>query len=1054
MGASPVAKEIKISITADIKQMATEIKNMSSMFAAEMGRMKTESTEMSKNLNGALRMVVNEMEGLNDRFKSTSSNIFKMRGEMKEAFGGMGQLLVENNTKVLKMVSNLAALHQQTRTIAAANKTVKESDPFDATRLAASFAGMKLLNMAWNGVTSSISSAKNELIEFEKTTKAITSMSGENLEKVQSQIFSLSNSSGMEINKIAKAIQDSTNEGNTLTASFEKINAAIILSNKNMGSLANNIARVDDIVDQFGVSADKALATVLGKNLSSERALAIFGRLARDAKEANIEFDQFSSILNIMANKAGIAERSLQIGFRALLNGLQEVGEVGQKTFFEQILPNWQSLNSETKRSIELHLGLRQNDEFLKVLGNRWGEISEDIKKSNSHLAKFGDLSEAPVTFAKTMNSLWNSTLMIINDLIRRMSDFTGANSILQKFADKIAGIAKHVTGDITINAELGIAIQAISKDLDIAEKRLKAFKEGFMGGRPEDISAQQRVVTLLKEELKDKQRTQQILIENEIIEERRASTFGKTAKTYKEATNDIINSFKKEMKEGMFNPFSFSNPEDANKAYVKDYKKDRAQIELETSGLAISQGRSQVLTREIELNRQLLSTLSNRRSMEVTLNHDRQYTETIDKEIVETTEKILDLTKKLADENKRNDSSAKKAAAKDIKDVDQELQKYITNQRNSIKLAFDSHEITSQNAHQSYEYLKAETVKMKDQEAAKKIIIQLDRDKLKLQEDYNKSINDLNGLFKKSEQKDHILTMREDLETRKLLIKAETDHKLTKAEAIKLLQDEVAIRKLEVDGEANAAAILTARQEYQQIYNRLKQEAINLTNIGMTAEAARVTQEITNAQLIRDTKVNAIQSVIQAEGELQAKKNETSDIEKVAATSFANGVNNVMNTAITKLITNTGDLAHVWKNFFQQFMVDIAKALAKQALLKVAKGFFGASTGGIGSIIMGALGGAKGTTLTGVPGYAMGTPMKGVDTVPAMLSPGEIVLDNNASDMFRGAMRNGGFGGQGQTIIIIQSNPSLLGNREEIIRLDNALNNPSIRTSIDRKRV
>jgi TP901 family phage tail tape measure protein len=138
------------------------------------------------------------------------------------------------------------------------------------------------------------------------------------------------------------------------------------------------------------------------------------------------------------------------------------------------------------------------------------------------------------------------------------------------------------------------------------------------------------------------------------------------------------------------------------------------------------------------------------------------------------------------------------------------------------------------------------------------------------------------------------------------------------------------------------------------------------------------------------------------------------------------------------KAIKSTNKLAGAVKGLLTQLI----KIAARKIFLKILGFGGGTSASGVsldahmpeGQMAIG--GQQTGTGLAGILG-----PTSGRDVVPALLQPGEIVLNKSASDLFRdmAALISGRMSAPPVQILLV-TKPSLLGNREELIRLDQAL--------------
>lgn len=155
----------------------------------------------------------------------------------------------------------------------------------------------------------------------------------------------------------------------------------------------------------------------------------------------------------------------------------------------------------------------------------------------------------------------------------------------------------------------------------------------------------------------------------------------------------------------------------------------------------------------------------------------------------------------------------------------------------------------------------------------------------------------------------------------------------------------------------------------------------------------------------------------------------------KVWAEEIKKVIKSVGKSFLRDFVDRAFDGTFKLRHALRDLLKDLAKAIIKARLLKI----FGFSKG---TSVRGApVGAAKGTSLQGI-GYQHGTSLHGSDTIPAMLTPGEIVLNRSASDVFRSMARTSlaGAGGGGNIQIVIPLSPSLLGSREQIIELQTEL--------------
>lgn len=1038
MGASPVAKEIKISVTADIKAMATEIQKMSAMFAAEMGRMKDESRKFGKQMTSAIQQMTSEMSGLNATFIRNNQQISKMRGEFKEAFAGMGQLLVENNAKVLKMVGNLAALHQQTRKIAGANKEVKENDPFNPGKLAATFAGMKLLNMAWNTLQAAVFKAKDELLEFDKQINQIASISGEKISHVSRDIFDLAIKSGRGINEIAKAIQDSSNEGNNLRDSFTKINAAILLSNKSMVPLSTSIARIDDIVDQFGVTAEKAAGTLLALNLSSERAQSVFSRMIKDSKEAEIGFERLSAIFSVLINKSGIAERTLQVGWRGVVNGLQDMSESSRKAFFDEIIPNWKKLNEEQRKYITTQLGIRQGDVIITEIADKWGEVLELEKKVNEEQEKMtaNVMKDAP-SMSKSFSNLWTTSLEQVYALGGALEKIFGVSSKIQRFVDTLvegnrrtnANLAGFAHPDIENAAVKRIEeVEAKIRDLnEVYQFRNNVLQQSIRLG-VQDVELAKSVNDLAKQ-LNSKKALLQSFYNNEEGSKKRL----------KEIDNESLSTLKSTVD---FNIKKVKTIKQFDKEVEAWTKNQKELLESEVRATDLQDGKLASLKLQVKLTDKLLAAViqktnevrEEQKTEEFTIKLNEKQSQ-IYKDALQARQKLRDYEN--SQDKKDDNASGKKELErqKEILDIYQEQHTKILERRSAGEIGAIQ-ETTQLRMIQGLLFGVADS---KNQIA--KSDLEITKINAQNTKEYEKQLQHMTELSAKDKERMQDAELKFE---RGMIKRQKGGRDLTDLENIKFQEKEVDLARARSeikDTKARQDTIARAAQEIQRIEELQRNHYLHKND----AEQAQLAIDLQKVITDRDAKLAAFNVLFDAESDLIAKKQALYEkqhtSQKEMQTILAQNLQNTMGTVIDKLIFNTGTLSHIWKDLVKNIIADMAKKVVAQFVTNMLTGGTSGATGGL----FGLLGLSTGTGMNGVPGYSIGTPMSGTDTVPAMLSPGEIVLDNNASDMFRGAMSGGGFGGKGGITIVIQNNPSLLGNREELIALDSAMSHPSV---------
>lgn len=1036
-------KAIKVSLVGDEKKLLTSLKSSTEGMKTYLRSIRSEFSEMNSNWETSLNKIRMSLDALPLRLTRIKTAQEETTTAIQQGFLSVNKVLVSNNDTIEKLLKNMVALQQQNNQIKQSATEVGKAtaDAFDSNKMAGAFIQYKLMNQAWNTIINSIFRAKDELIEFDKITRTISNMSGESLSGIQTKIFNLAQSSGRSIGEIAKAVQDATNEGNNLSASFDKISVAIVLANKNMGNLSNTIARVDDIVDQFGVSADRALGLVMGKNLSSERALAVFGRLARDAKEAGFEVENYSSVLNVMANRAGIAERSLQIGFRAVLNGLQEVGAEGQKVFFEQIMPNWNLMTDAQKRYVEGQFRLRENDEFLRVMGERWGEILRDVKEYNTNESSIiSRAKEQPDSLALQLNKTWALTLQYISQVGEKMSQFVNANAFFKQLNYQLQQ---------AVGSEDPAFLRKRASDLadTIAElKRLK-FDSSAYSDKQKDLDLINS--KLLKENTKIdptfvglEQFKAQALQKVDIMKQ----AFGSVS------WNNIAGG-------AIFDQREIVRLEEATKFYQKE-RDSRMRI-LEASVLEKQADADKVAALKLKLDLLFKEGETIRQNIKYEAEHhasDTRFQAESKKQLEEnaisiqrTKEQLKDAERARAKEIAREEEADRKKHDEVIINTFKQKQSELDAQFKLGKITGDQYVFelkmhqgilnslinkSSLNKLIAQDNEKIAGIYVRNKKIKEETLQKVEQQRLSMDILFQKELSQSQMLDVMAKRKSFAISEEEQLRFRMQQVKEEIDRINSTNEQRyneTTVQGIVSVARIEIETRLNTIATLAAAGK--DALAKEEQAALDSYDKRLKADI-----DATQAAYKNWIDTNAAKQAAYERTHFTIK-----DMDQILAQNLENGFGRV----VDKLVFNTGKLSDIWKDFVKNLLRDMANKLIKDVVMS-----FIMPEKGAGLLERGFkwLFSSEGTTLSGVPGYAFGSGLRGVDSVPAMLSPGEIVLDNNASDLFRGMVSRGG--GMGGITVIVQSYPSLLGSREELIRLDTALNNPTIRTAIDRRKI
>lgn len=1060
------AKEVKIEFKMEVNKMVSAMKDVQKSFQESTQNI-DKMSDSFKNMETKLHLVNMKMADMTKNISAMTKTNMIMSKDIKESFATWGTLLNDNNQKITSTINKMIQLNKQNQ--AQREELAKQKAFSQGTDrgIDATFFRLKMLNMGFNLVRSSAKSAISEIMELESAVKTISTITGEATGFIESNIKRLSIQSGISMDKIGKALQDAANEGNTLTASMEKINAAMLISQKSGISFENAIARVDDISDQFGKSADYVSASMLHLNLSSERAMKVFGRLARDVKEANISFEDAGAMMSILANKAGVSESSLQISMRAMLNGIQRLGKEGSAEFMNNILPRWNSLSDAQKRIIEQRLGLDKNSMVLDEIGKRYGEIHQRALEVVRDQDKILEQSKKnPETAIKKMNEAWIHFISILKDAIMTIDNLIPRFATITAFANAIAKVAEHVKNIRNTQVESQIR----DKDTQIADfessiANVEALRaKTVMGSQAWNDYG--NAIDGARLQIKRVQKERSALIQSISEGDAPIAASAGLMKSVVSSGKNNLGGRKSVLWGGMLdapgiNLDVLKSEKTSDKDEIQSFKNSLVSINTNFNIEREHYGKLAALQRKkIELEKLYQDTTVHTNKM--AQDHGTE-SETYTKKMKSILGEIgLALAKTRADIAGMVGASSESAQKQAKKNHSEEMARLKDEYDAKHANIMSARENGNINALQQVAQLKELDQYLIKQKNSVELIAKAERERFHILTQQNAQMAKTENFIQTHGNKMSREIRKQELDASKERVRSNAKNKsLTEEQHYQFKLKELELQKqfaLE-DSKFNDKQMtqLDAINQYKQRTNQLTIDLRQASAAGNQQKITEIQNELTAEDMLFKNRIDAIKAVTAADDERRRMMEENWQKTHVTTQDYVNsistGIKTVLGTTIEKLIFNTGDLSHMWGNFAKQVAKDIASKAFTTWLGRAIKG---ASTGGgsflfdLGSAI---LGGANGTSLTGVPGYAMGTPMSGVDTVPAMLSPGEIVLDRNASDVFRGMAANGG-GMGGPTVIVVQSYPSLLGNKEELIRLDTALNNPSIRTSTDRRKV
>lgn len=1052
-------KEVKIEFKMEVNKMVSAMEQVQKSFKESTQNI-DKMSDSFKNMETKLHLVNMKMADMAKNISAMTQTNMVMSKDIKQSFSEWGTLLNDNNQKITSAINKMVQMNKSIADQRAELAKKRAENDKSNESMNVTFMRLKMLNLGFNFFRNHIQDAVKDIKELDSRVKTIATITGESTRFIEDNIKRLSIQSGISIDKIGAALQDAANEGNSLTQSMEKINAAVLISQKSAISFENAIARVDDISDMFGKRADYVSATMLHLNISSERAMKVFGRLGREVVEAGIGFEDAAAMMSVLANKAGLSESALQVAMRSMLNGIQRLGKEGGAYFMKDILPNWNKLEDTQKRIIEQQLGLDKNNFIIDKLGKFYGEAhkkAEEVVRDQDKIIAQSKMN--PDTFVKRMNEAWVHFISIIKNV---SSELTLAMGLLNKFVDLLKWVdrqtrMKAIYDNIDAIREANDTILDLDKAIATVKSQLNKKNENGVVVLEEEERKQANINGMME-------RRKKLMDQIAIYKGELPSSF--FPKNNSSSGKSIISDGMAGIRGlGTFNldKGTMMSDKQSTKMANEELEKRRAGIEAQYTSTYDNEGKLNALIEKKKNLQQLYNDLQVQ-SAKIANDHSTE-AETYTKKWSEAMRRVyVDIGKtsnKISDMTNSNSEKTEKSNARIAIQVQTDLSKEIELQRTSLKNKYEHHELSYSEYQLELDSLELETESIDKQIKKKEILEKINNDQKNAYQASADAIAKLNASFSKEDMTARSRQMKEDLETSKLSFRLAHDRNMTRTEEIGLLKKELEIKQqIAVETGVKLDSSITNEQRIHSIRMRHAAElkASREEEIRQIQEKGYVDANAFSAERAQITarmgdQINAIQAVMAAEIALKDVTEKRRADEQAAADAFAQGLNNVMNTALEKVIKNTGDLSHAWKKFAQDFLVTIAQMIAKQIMFNMLTDMgFMSGKGIFSNALRKVFGFSSGTGVGGVPGYASGTGMMGTDTVPAMLTPGEIVLDRNASDVFRGMAASGG--GMGGITVIIQSNPSLLGNREELIRLDTALNNPIVRTSSDRRRI
>jgi len=1038
---------IQVILTGDSTKLKESFKDAADSIRKELKLITADTTAMNASMQASFRNLQVAVGSLHDPLDDIRESTKKTAKEVKDGFGAMNNLLQESNGRMEQMVKNLVNITNQKQAINKVQKEGKEDDKFSVENLVKTVGLLKLINEGWNFILTSVKDVVKDAYQYVNAVEKISSLNKEQASVIGPRLLQLSNQSGISINEIAKSVQEASGRGLTLTQHFETFRNAAALSDRTLKSFRESVNDLTALSDSFGISAGKAFAILNATNLANVS--EPMGKLSKDAKEAGFNFGELAVAIEYVQKKIGISGEVLEDKSRQFFDGMQGIDDTSKRNV-KNLLMRFTELDEATIRMIERQLGLKQGDVIFRAIGEGMDVAKNKAKELNATADRTNEvLIQGTTSVTKEFTKLWNDATVTVGglfdalgissegwltDLLRVIRGTSGAIEAAAAEAAKRVG----ATSKSVLQAQMNVLEQesfALNKYIrdnqDFNEFWVGKFKEPSEGYHLKKLQALQEQMSKIHGEIVK-------------IDEAAAKASLNTGSSFWQLSTQFKD-------KGANKNILSANQDPVDNQKLQDA---RQKVELEAQATEKQSGKIAGMQKEIELLKQLQSIELKNADVRQNSAGQEKAAEDARRRWRALAIDIGKLEEQITAEIEKQGKTSSRVLAKTASERDKYIKETYDEERNSIIELYNEKMITGK---EELELLDDTLVLLKGHTNEVQLV-QAERTKNSgiYKRDLNEQQRNLEQIFMSELKLNQVMGERALKFERIALIKQKNGEDLDLQEELSFMQKEMdLINETLSDPKKSPDVIMDSAKAKIISIN----QAIMAANQEADFERVKLLeQQKVEVTALADHEITAKMKVAEIDAAMRLKQRQdwekTHLTMKEIADTFESHLKTGMGAAIDNLIKGTGSLKDVWKDFYQGLAAD----LAKQGVMTALSWILGGGTGSAGTVfsagksILKFLGFSQGSSIGGVPGYAVGTSMGGTDTVPAMLSPGEIVLDRNASDVFRGMASNGSMGGN--ITVIVQSYPSLLGSREELIRLDAALNNPTVRTAIDRRKL
>lgn len=1084
------AKSLNI-IAQSVGTTNTKLKDLVNVHFPKLQAAADLTADKMGKMNGIAQNGFAKTEGqLNDVIRSLKEMTIESRGvvlaidKMKKSTDGFGSSL----TNVTK--SNTALLSKMTQQMDQFQKKMSggggrgnRGETGTTLDLYINAAKLRIFAAAYKMITGILDETAGSAYRTADALLKLSSTTGESFYNTGRAATQLAKNTVTSSEEIVNLAQKMSGYGKTLTKDLGFFNDVLVLTNRNGRNAEENFKDLVEITGSFGVSSANVTNILKALNIQTEVDIRSVAKLARESKEAGLSFNNLAAIVSTLKSKGiGVGEQEAET-LKRVLDGAQKLGVP-----FNELLLMLDSLQGKTQsiKNLEHALGLQPNDVGLRLMIANIDEIRRKTALAASESQTEGQkIADGYDSIAGRVNVLGeNLKTFFLNILSVNMQLMDGMKKKIFKIQDEVIAKGVVVAGIVAGASAGGVAGSAFGP----VGTAIGGAAGGIMGmaagvdkpgawlaskigiGTDElnnDISKEttDRLVLKTRDEL--------LIIEGKLAKLRAFAlqdgwsqvhldkmTFALREKQAKLQAEMLVKS-----KVSKIIPTKVSQP-------VVPLKKLENGSEI-SDNIAFGKDASYNVQKMQEANK-IKEALAKSE-------HELKIIQIKNEKNIQFT-----LTKQISDYEK-NDSAKKSERYQETLDHMKSLRAESVNRMHQIQWQnnkeAEGHNAQKDALHQYKVDLRAielqwrnnEITEAKRSELIDKATVAVRKFKLTDLEAQEVTNTSLAAQIHITEEIEKQIKATEELTRKQALLDVKYSRTVRDHETnMRAIGKSGSVKEMMMFGRDKTHRADTSSDLFKKTggmdfdsfvaaakaRNAALEEAINDPTRGTKEQREAGTAEfkINNERLNQAYQLNT--QLMTMDEQLYAKKTELQDkyymTQNVQNQFFHDQAVNLSTQLVDHMFAGTVRL----KDFAIQAIKQVAAELIKMAMIKGIARFAsgglsdlfsgGASALGLG-MDLGGLGaaltaGATGSGINGVGRYANGSRVRGVgaDTIPAMLSPGEIVLDKSASDMFRQTMGRG----NGQPIIVnVHSYPSLLGNREEMLRLDSGLNSPSVRS-------